>query len=262
MTPRAALIELLARVGAAQGGTVTVSDEELSQWPAAAVAIMKSQKLLTRARSAASAVCPGCERECVMPVHTVPAGPRRPASFIVCDKRDDINRVPVSRERLTQWRCDTEAVAAFVASHLGLRRSAERRVRPSLLNIGMASGAKRHQMLCLRTDAELALIAGDHAVSLADLVEYCDGEYSVDAAVVRQLVDLATTADPRYTPSNARREARKLDTQAMYVGWRRAYRELKKQRPNMSDVWYARQIAKQDAGPRRDAETIRKHMKK
>ena len=93
MTPHDALIELLARVGARNGAEVLVSAEELSQWPAAAVAAMKSQKLLAQARPTSTVVCPGCERECVMPVHTLPAGPRDPASFIVCDKRSDINRV-------------------------------------------------------------------------------------------------------------------------------------------------------------------------
>jgi hypothetical protein len=54
MTPQAALIELLARVGARNGAAVFVSAEELSQWPVAAVAAMKSQKLLARARPAIS----------------------------------------------------------------------------------------------------------------------------------------------------------------------------------------------------------------
>ena len=80
--------------------------------------------------------------------------------------------------------------------------------------------------------------------------------------MIRQLVDSATTADPRYTPSNARREARKLDTQAMYEAWRKAYRYLKKKRHNMTDVWYSQQIAKQGVAANRNAETIRRHMKK
>jgi hypothetical protein len=83
----------------------------------------------------------------------------------------------------------------------------------------------------------------------------------VDAVTVRQLVDAATATDPRYTPSNARREARKLDTLAMYEEWRKAYRALKKQRPNMSDVWYSRQVAKSEVGCGRSADTIRKHIK-
>ena len=115
MTPRAALNELLARVGVCNGAAVLVSAEELSQWPAAAVAAMKSQKLLAKARPAASAICPGCERACTMPVYTVPA---RLQSFIVCDKRSDINRVPLSAARLVQWRSDAEAVRGFITRSL------------------------------------------------------------------------------------------------------------------------------------------------
>jgi hypothetical protein len=262
MTPQAALIELLARVGARNGAAELVSAEELGQWPAAAVAAMKSQKLLARARPASSVVCPGCERECVMSVHTLAAGLHGPASFVVCDKRDDINRVSVSADRLMQWRCDADAVCGFIATSLGLRRSDQHPADAGLLNIGMASGDKRSQMLSLRGDGELALVAANNAVPLADLVGYRDGVYSVDGDMIRQLVDSATTANPRYTPSNARREARKLDTQAMYEGWRKAYRDLKKQHRNMTDVWYSRKIAKMDIANGRRADTIRKHMKK
>jgi hypothetical protein len=131
-----------------------------------------------------------------------------------------------------------------------------------LLNIGMPSGDKRSQMLSLRADGELALVAANNAVPLAELVGYRDGEYLVDGDMIRQLVDSATTADPCYTPSNARRETRKLDTQARYEAWRKAYRDLKKKRRNMSDVWYSQQIAKRCIAANRNAVTIRKHMKK
>lgn len=259
MTPQAALIELLARVGVCNGAAVLVSAEELSQWPAAAVAAMKSQKLLAKARPAASAICPGCERACTMPVYTVPA---RPQSFIVCDKRSDINRVPLSAARLVQWRSDAEAVRGFIARSLGLRLSNQHHADPGLLNIGIASGDKRSQMLCLRAKGDLTLVAGNNGMPLPELVGFRDDEYSVDVAMVRQLVNSATTADPRYTPSNARREARKLDTQERHERWRKAYRELKKRRPKMSDVWYSQQIAKGEIADGRSADTIRKHMKK
>jgi hypothetical protein len=259
MTPQAALIELLARVGVCNGAAVLVSAEELSQWPAAAVTAMKSQKLLAKARPAASAICPGCERACTMPVYTVPA---RPQSFIVCDKRSDINRVPLSAARLVQWRSDAEAVRGFIARSLGLRLSNQHHAEPGLLNIGIASGDKLSQMLCLRAKGDLTLVAGNNGMPLPELVGFRDDEYSVDVAMVRQLVNSATTADPRYTPSNARREARKLDTQARYECWRKAYRELKKRHPKMSDVWYSQQIAKGEIADGHSADTIRKHMKK
>lgn len=263
MTPLDAILELLSRLGASNGAAVLVSEEELSHWPATAVKAMKSQKLLLRARPAASVVCPGCEQECVMPVHTLPLGPRGPASFIVCDKRDDINRVAVAAERLTQWRCDPDALCGFAAENLGLRRLE----KPSgcaekLWEIGIATGDRRKQMLCLKADGELVLVAGDNAVPFSEYVSYRNGKYSLDQAMIHLQVDAATTADSRYRPSNTRREARKLDTQATYEKWRKAYRDMKKSRPNMSDFWYSLQIAKLDIAKGRNPDTIRKHMKR
>ena len=77
---------------------------------------------------------------------------------------------------------------------------------------------------------------------------------------IRQLVDTATTGDSRYSPSNARRETRKLDTKALHESWRKEYRAFKKRHPGMSEVWYSQQIAKKDVAKGRSAETIRKHM--
>lgn len=262
MTPQAALIELLERVGTAHGAAALVNDHELDQWPSAAVSALAAQGLLTRARPASSALCPGCERECVMPVHTLPQTPRHPEAFIVCDKRSDINRVAVPIERLTQHQCTVHAVCGFIADSLAVRRSDQRPSPAGHWAIGIATGDQRSQMLCLATEGVLALVAGHHTVPLAECVRYHDGTFSLDGALIRQLVDAATTADNRYTPSNARREARKLDTQAMYEGWRKEYRALKKTRGNMSTVWYAQQIAKRPIAQGRDAETIRKHMKK
>ena len=264
MTPEAALTELLARMGARKGATVSVSAEELDQWPSAAVAAMKSQGLLAKARTAASAICPGCERECTMPVYTTGAGRLAATSFIVCDKRSDINRVPVPAARLAQWRSDAGAVRRFIAASLGLRLSDQRHSDPSLLNIGVAPGDKRSQMLCLRTEGDLIVAAGDNGIPLPDLVAFYDGKYSVEGVKIRRLVDSATTFDPRYTPRYAKREARKLDTQARHESWQKAYRILKKKhgRRNMSDVWYSQQIANGEFGDGRSAETIRKHMTK
>ena len=102
MTPRDALVELVERVGARHGAAVLIGEEEVRQWPADAVSAMKSHRLLTRARPATAVVCPGCEEDCVMPVHALPAGPRGSASFIVCDKRSDINRVALASEHVAQ----------------------------------------------------------------------------------------------------------------------------------------------------------------
>ena len=73
-------------------------------------------------------------------------------------------------------------------------------------------------------------------------------------------MDAASTADPRHTPSTAKREARKIDTQARYASWKKAYKALRKKHPGKSDVWYSQQIAKTAIAKGLSASTIKKNM--
>jgi len=91
MTAIDAMLELLGRVGACRDAAVLVNEEQLLYWPKAAVHAMKSQMLIAKACQTSSAVCPGCESDCVMTVHTLLATASKPSSFIVCDKRSDIH---------------------------------------------------------------------------------------------------------------------------------------------------------------------------
>ena len=260
MTPETALIELLGRVGARHGDSVTVSTEELSQWPAAAVSALKSQGLLLKARPAKSVICDGCEQDCSMPVQTVTRANAFASSFVVCDKRSDTNRVPVPAALLALWRCDAQAVCGFIAASLGLQQTTVQPSEVGLLPIGMARGNKSTQMLCLRVLGHLALVVGTNAMPLADVIGIENGGFTLDHAVLHQMVDAATTADPRHTPNTTKRDARKIDTQTRYASWQKAYKALRKKRPNESDVWYSQQIAKTPIAQGRDASTIKKHM--
>lgn len=261
MRPIDALVELLGRVGVCNGDKVLINDRELRQWPAPAVKAMRSQKLIAKARPASTAVCPGCEYECVMPVHSL-KGKGVKATFIVCDKRSDTTRVMVADERLIQWQCSAEMVCEFVATGLGLRPTSSQTVGTGLWEIGIAYGDKRSQMICLKANDMLVLVVGDTSAPLADLIEYRDGKFLVDSAMIQRMVDSATTADPRYTPSNFKREARKIDTQKMYEKWRKQYRQLQRSKPGKPDRWYAFQISKMDIALDRSIETIRKKMTK
>ncbi len=261
MNPQAALIDLLTRMDAQGGAEVLISVEELGRWPPTAVATMKLQKLLINARPSVSAACDGCERACVMPVHTVVRPGGIAASFVMCDKRSDTSRVPIPLERLVQWRCDAKAVVGFVAASLDLRLSDQHSTDTGMRPIGMARGNKRSQMLTLRLQGGLALVVASQAMPLVDLVDFLNDRFVVDAVMVRQMVDTAPQADPRHTPSTAKREARKLDTQAMHTSWQKAYRALRKKCPGKSDVWYSQQIAKTDVAQGRNASTIKKNMK-
>lgn len=200
MTPQAALIELLGRVSASQGNAVLVNDEELTQWPMAAVSALKTQGLLAKTKPASSAICPGCERDCVMPVHVFPAKDSLPArAFISCDKRNDISRVPVSFEKLNQWQCTIDFLCRFIATSLGLRRSNKQPASNDLWNIGIVTDDKRSQMLCLQTNGELILVVGNNEIPLTELIKYHDDSYSLENALIRQLMDAETTINIAHT---------------------------------------------------------------
>jgi hypothetical protein len=172
MTPITAMLDLFRRVGSCHGIAVLISAEELEQSPGAAVRAMKSQRLIIRTRPADSAVCPGCEDNCIMPVHRLPAKAGVRSSFIVCDKRSDVNRVPVSVDRLTQWQCSLDLVCKFIASSLGLRSPARQTGSGGRWEIGIISADHRSQMLCLEASGSLALVAGNNKVPLDEFIEF------------------------------------------------------------------------------------------
>lgn len=70
-----------------------------------------------------------------------------------------------------------------------------------------------------------------------------------------------TTPAEKPQGSTVRREARRLDTEALHKQWQKAYREAKKAHPNMTDSWYSKHIAKMPIAKKRSSETIRKNMK-
>lgn len=158
MTPEHALREVLERVGAARGAVVRFSEQELILWPIASVAAMKKQRLLTKAYPATSAICPGCERQCVMPVHTLRDIMRVPEAFIVCDKRNDINRVAVPVSCLEQWQASGAAIAGLLADLLGLRSSGSYGADAARWEVGRFKGAKHASHLVLLADGRLALL--------------------------------------------------------------------------------------------------------
>lgn len=189
MMPEDAITELLNRVAALQGATALINADELAQWRGEAVTAMKTQQLITRARPASSAVCPGCERECVMPVHVLTDKAREPAAFIVCDKRDDINRVPVPVARLEQWQASGDSIADLLAGLLDLQRPSMGSSSVGRWEIGVFRGAKHASHLVLMAGEKLTLTLAGHSIALTDVLAMDGDTFKVDKRRLTRLVD-------------------------------------------------------------------------
>lgn len=215
MTPEATLIELLERVGTRLGESVVISAYELSTWPDIAVAAMKSQRLLTKARPATSAVCPGCERECVMPVHVLTDSVRAPDAFIVCDKRSDINRVPVPVSHLEQWRTSGDSIAKLLSGLLGLHHSEASGTDAVRWEVGMLKGARHSSHLVLVADGRLTLSLAGHSIPLTDVLTLEGGIFNVDRRLLARLVDRPVAGAGDAESAEQRRERLKKRVQAV-----------------------------------------------
>ena len=259
MSPEAVLLDLGSRAAASPGREVRVDSCEVARWPREAVAALKSQKLLRKAQPARGTVCPGCGMQCVMPVERG-TGPTTP--WVVCDKRGDINRVPVSVDRLPQWRASADTLGRVVADGLSLRWRGRKAEGGRVLELGIAAGGKTSRMLSLRFEGELALAAGSSALSLSDVLRFGEGGYRLDDTRIRRWLETSAAQEGPIKASQVRREARKLDTQERHKTLQKAYQTLKREKPGMSDLWYARQIARSGLGGGLRPGTIRKNMKK
>ena len=178
--------------------------DEVKDWPSGSLDILVTSGFLQPAQPMLNIECDGCEERCSnKPVVIYPTQEGKLGrAFIVCDELEDMGRIKVSFDRMRQWQSSTHAVCGFVADSLGLRRSGKQSNVGDLHEIGVAAGKKRNQMLCLQVNAPLTLVAGNNGLPLADFIGYANGAYSLDAVMVRQLVDNATTADARNTPSD------------------------------------------------------------
>ena len=193
MTPQAALGELLARLAASRGAAVYVSDDELGGWPHDLVADLKANRVLMRASPAASAVCPGCERECVMPVEVQTDDGHDAAAFVVCDKRSDINRVLVSIGALERWKATGELLADCLSRLLHFDSRPHGADAVGRWSIGMLEGNKHKDRMALRAgDGLLTLAVAGHTVALDDVLTIKKQAIWLDRAALLLFVDQPT----------------------------------------------------------------------
>lgn len=219
LTPAAALAEVLARLGASPTRAMVLSGHELQGWPADAVAVLKAHGVLRPGKPGVTAVCPGCEAACVMPVQERVRAGRPAAAFVVCDKRDDINRVPLDGAHLERWRVDSRTLGGALAVLLGGSECQPLPADAQRLRLGVVSGRADKAAVHLHFDdlGRVLLDVAGHELE-AGLVLALQGDRLVlDTRHLARCVDApaggtalsAETAEQRTDRLRARRDALK-----------------------------------------------------
>lgn len=210
MTLEDVLQELILRLGS--GGDTAVAWEQVREWPEGAIEAFQKAEWIKATVAASTVECPGCEKNCFMPVHVLPARNRQPArAYVGCDKRDDIGRVKIGMSRLQQWQITDGQVAGWVSGALGLKGKPQRDKASGVFTLGTLQGKKRVGCLELAIGESVCLNTSGHSVALSEVVSFEGDQLRIDRPAVRELVDLppASESTNRQRRSTARAKAGK-----------------------------------------------------
>lgn len=265
MTDNDVLMGLLAHLRA-ENKPIVIGWDAVQHWPDGVLDRFLMLGLLVPAAAAQSIECHACENRCFMDVmtltHTDPALTR---AFIVCDDADmqgQMGRVKIPLVRLQQWQTSVKQFALAIAGLLGLNDKIAFTANQAVIKLGMLTSSKGRRWVTLNS-ADLSLEINQHNLPIDELLYFDDQQLVIDHNAVNALLNSEPLSKgKKYTPSIAKREAGKLETQAMYQNWKDEYLKLNGLHPNKPDTWYAAKIFKMEIAKGRDAETIRKNMVK
>jgi len=184
--------------------------DEIADWPNGALDSFEAAGLLQSADRAEFVMCDGCHLCCFKQVvfRKPKAGAR---AFIVCDEEPDFGRIGVAIERLQQYRSTLRLLAQFLRNSLELTALAPLTGLPPLL-LGRTKGRHGdHSVSILFHDDKIILQIGSHTGSVAEFLEFRQGQMTADKALLRKLANRKHSVSgtrPRYQPGRAKQQIR------------------------------------------------------
>ncbi len=263
MTFNDVLLDILVRLRAENNHTL-IGWDAVQHWSRNILDRFLQFGLLSPAVSTQSIECIACENYCFMDVITLPHDdPALSRAFIICDNAEmqsQIGRVQIPFVRLQQWQSSVKQLASVIANLLGFKDKIEFSANQATIKLGMLKSSKGRRWVSLSC-ANLSLVINQHSVPIEDVLYFENEQLFIDSDCIDDLLNRPPLQqDKTYTPSTNKRDARKLETLAMYQDWKDAYLKLSKQHPDKSKTWCSIQIAKMDIAKGKDSETIRKNM--
>jgi hypothetical protein len=131
----------------------------------------------------------------------------------VCDKRDDINRVPVSDARLKQWSASSATLARLVTGLLATTGTDG--IIGQRSELGVLKGRKHSSHVVLVADGGLRLLLAGHSVTLGDFLTFEGNTFQLDKQAIVRLVDkpIAEAGDKESAHQRRERLRKRVDTE-------------------------------------------------
>jgi len=102
-----------------KGKSLFLSSRDLKQWSEPLILALKQHQILKKATLPKQVTCSGCEEYCGgMDVYSQTKRSGEIVSFVICDKRDDTNRVILEGDELEWWEISLADVTHFLREKL------------------------------------------------------------------------------------------------------------------------------------------------
>ena len=256
------LFQCLASV---KGGVLTISNAEVALWPVGLRTALVEAKLIRRDIFRHEVTCPGCEESCIRPILRTGSGKKMGGPFVVCDKREDINRVQLADTDLIGWSLDVFKLKDFVACSLRVPLSKQATTSDGLIPVATIHGKKQDRLVHLHFNNTVELVAGGDRMDLIDFVEFREKNLIVNLKMISKWIDSLPAGDTRHVPQSTRRLSRKeaLATRNRLI--RNRFVSLQREHPDWPSDRICKKLASEhfplnpiDKTGKLSAETIRK----
>ncbi len=222
MTLDDVLQEIVEQLGS--DGDTPVAWEQVRDWPEGALELFEKARWLKPTVAASSVECPGCEDNCYMPVHVLPAHKgQRARAYVACDQREDTGRVRIPIPHLRQWQIDDVELARWVGGALKLKGKPRRQSTGRAYMLGTLQGQEQRALLELEIADGVSLKASGHSLPLLEAVSCEQGVPGVDRDAVLGLVDSPPASKTKASKGAGRgdKSARRTDAEMGSAEWRR-----------------------------------------
>ncbi len=222
MTLDDVLQEIVEQLGSS--GDTPVAWEQVRDWPEGALKVFEKARWLKPTVAASSVECPGCEDNCFMPVHVLPAHKgQRARAYVACDQRGDMGRVRIPMPHLRQWQIDDAELARWVSGALTLKGKPRRQSTGRAYMLGTLQGQRQRALLELHIADGVSLKASGHSLPLLEVVNCERGAPGIDRDMVLALVDWVPGSKSQASTVGRRgdKSAQKTDAEVGSAEWRK-----------------------------------------
>lgn len=215
------------------------------------------QKILIQTERKKIVICDGCEEFCPMRVNYFKTLSAKENFFVICDRRDDISRVPVPLERIEGFTCNLILLRDFIKNQLQLSYPTTKIIdTPYKVVLGVAkTQTSKLNLFIEKNDHSLILISGEeYDENLEDFFQFDSNGFFIDKEEMSGFFERAINSSSRSKKNLAleKRNNRIL----------KEAKKLKRQDENLSIRKISDKIAVMPFAKSLSSETIRGILKK